>query len=430
MTVSLESIPIELTEHIVTFLNLRDIASLRLTNRSIESKASQGHFTKFFTRKQVKLDTETLQNMLHVTRRGRLGCLLRHCIISGITEPDTASKSQIAGHKGLLAQAFDFLKQRSSRGSLDSLRLRVTIRTGRANGGAREAETIPLGVAIWMAALNTFNITMAALSKSELLVYEQLDIYGTISSCSLNYDAFLSLSQQISFLSIFYRLKKLMLSLSSPYDASTEHTPTQETTAISLSQTAHVVYMPNLEALHMHWYSLRSDAPATSVQPAPGIDNAIVPAIAHLKECSVRGVYTTKGDLLRFIKAVNPSVLIMADVSLTSGTYTSIFDHLTNPETSITHYFLDDIREGTNLVHFDTEGTSKFPYKGIEMGHSWLTRDTTHFKEPIRYSITSRRPIRSGERKRWLKYKLQEFGPSENLVRDFIELNGLDPDFP
>lgn len=45
---SLKALHIELIEHIVTFLELRDIASLRLTCRAIKSKASQGCFATFF----------------------------------------------------------------------------------------------------------------------------------------------------------------------------------------------------------------------------------------------------------------------------------------------------------------------------------------------------------------------------------------------
>ncbi|RWA11829.1 hypothetical protein EKO27_g3289 [Xylaria grammica] len=279
---------------------------------------------------------------------------------------------------------------------------------------------------------------MAALSESQLLVHDHLDLYGYVSSCSLNYNAFLHLTRTITSMGVFHHLKTLILSLSSPHDAS-EQTLAQETAIYGHSQSWHVALtfrgilqmiesMPELEALHLHWYSLPNDACTALVQPTTRLDSSIFPpTTTRLKECSVRGLHTSESDLLYFIKALNPAVLILADVCLISGTYASIFEHLTNPDTPMTQYFIDDIFEYGNLVHFDTQGTPKFRYRGVDMGPSLLTRHTTHLKEPIRYSFTSRRPIGNRERRRWLEYKVREFGPSEDLVRDFIRLNGLVP---
>ncbi|KAI0410730.1 hypothetical protein F5X98DRAFT_368628 [Xylaria grammica] len=426
MTTCMDTLPIELIEYIVTFLDVRDIASFRLTSRNLESKASQGHFKGFFTEKEIIVTAERLQNMVHVMATGRLGCLLQHCIISGVAEPQISSTFDIAECQGLLTKAFNFLKQRSATGGLVSLSFCVIVLTRPVGDGTFEVGSLPSWTEIWAAALHTFEITMAALSESKLLVYDHLDLYGYVSSCSLNYHAFLHLTRNISSMGVFHHLKTLILSLSSPHDAS-EQTLAQETAIYGHSQTWHVALtfrgilrmiesMPELEVLHLHWYSLPHDACTTLVQPTISLDCSIHPlTTTRLKECSVRGLHTSESDLLYFIKALNPAVLILADVCLISGTYASIFEHLTNPDTPMTQYFIDDIFEYGNLVHFDTPGTPKFPYRGVDMGPSLLTRHTSHLKEPIRYSFTSRRPVGNRERRRWLEHKVREFGPSEDL---------------
>jgi len=112
----LETLPIELIEHIVIFLLLDDIASLRLTSRAMEDKASQGSFATFFKHKDVELTaTTTLQDMVRLTSHGRLGCLLEHCTITGIVRSDTTAADEVAVQdlRTPLSEAFRNLKLRS-----------------------------------------------------------------------------------------------------------------------------------------------------------------------------------------------------------------------------------------------------------------------------------------------------------------------------
>jgi hypothetical protein len=124
-----------------------------------------------------------------------------------------------------------------------------------------------------------------------------------------------------------------------------------------------------------------------------------------------------------FSRAFHPATLTLTDVRLVSGTYASIIKYLTGPDSPVTYYHLDNIREGKALVHFDVLGSSKFRYIGGNVGPSSLTRQTSHVKEAIRYRFASGRPLGSRKRMRWLKGKARGFGPPRDGVYDFIELN-------
>lgn len=159
------------------------------------------------------------------------------------------------------------------------------------------------------------------------------------------------------------------------------------------------------------------------VPPATSQESSTSSASTCLKECSLHRIYVSKSHLLRFSRAFHPATLTLTDVRLVSGTYASIIKYLTGPDSPVTYYHLDNIREGKALVHFDVLGSSKFRYIGGNVGPSSLTRQTSHVKEAIRYRFASGRPLGSRKRMRWLKGKAREFGPPRDGVYDFIELN-------
>ncbi|KAL9078392.1 MAG: hypothetical protein Q9157_002687 [Trypethelium eluteriae] len=173
----LEALQIELIENIVIFLELCDIASLRLTSRNIEDKASQGCFTAFFKDKDVELKTRRLQEMVRITSQGRLGYLLQDCAISGVAQKETTATDESAEHLRLLTEVFRNLKQRSPKGELSSLGLRVVARVEGPDGELIEPHEFCSWRAVWNTASHTFNVAMAALSESQLPVENHLDIF-------------------------------------------------------------------------------------------------------------------------------------------------------------------------------------------------------------------------------------------------------------
>ncbi|KAI1441251.1 hypothetical protein F5Y02DRAFT_400283 [Annulohypoxylon stygium] len=418
MKSSLETLPVELIGHIVTLIDLRDIVSLRLASRTVESKVSQQHLAKYFNYKHVEMAPAPLENLAYITSQGRLGCLLEHCTITGVAGSGMSRTRNDDEHIHLLARAFSNLKQRSPKGRLTSLSLRVDVRN---RDSTSESDSPSLRESIWATALRTFNVTIAALHASQLPVDEHLDIYGGVSRCSLPYDALLPLTQRFTSMPVFSSLKKLTVSLSSPFINPEESTSDSAiNTPEQFSQTVHgklalrglldmSSIMPKLESLDVHWYNII--AYDTSTAPLDSSVELSHSNFACLEICRLRGVYIFESDLLEFVKAVHPSALTMSDIRLTSGTYSSIFEYMALLDTPITYYHLDDLREGHALVHFDVPGNAKFPYRGVTMGPSTLTRQENEVKEAIRYRITHKRPLGSGERMRWWKSKVQEFGP-------------------
>lgn len=431
----LEALQIELIEHIVTFLELCDIASLRLTSGAMENKASQGSLTALFKHKNVELTTKTLDEMVRVTSQGRLGCLLQHCTITGIVRNETAAADEGTEHVRLLAKAFRNLKQRSKKGGLGSLCLRVAARMEGADGELIEPDNFRSWRAVWDVALRTFKVTMAALNESQLPVDEHLNIFGSLRGCSLACDAFLAFAQQFTSMHVFGSLKRLTVSLSAPHKAATEHQSEAaviETGAQAQSRHSNLILqgimqvsriMPALERLELHWYNLGDSMSTSPVPSATRPESSTSSAFTCLKECSLHGIYVSESHLLQFLQAVQPATLTLTNVRLVSGTYASIFKYMAGPDSPVTYYHLDDIREGNALVHFDVPGSSKFRYRGGNVGPNSLTRQTSHMKEAIHYQFASGRPLGSGERMRWLKSKAREFGPPEDGVYDFIELN-------
>ncbi|KAI1762142.1 hypothetical protein GGR53DRAFT_432530 [Hypoxylon sp. FL1150] len=416
MKPSIETLPVELVSHIVTLLDLGDIVSLRLTSHAIESKISGQHLAKFFTHKHVELAPQPLKNMVHITGHGHLGCLLQHCHITGVAGNDTRDDDE---HMRLLAKAFSNLKQCSPKGRLASLCLSVTVRNHDNNS---ESDASSLRKNIWATALRTFDITIAALHASQLPVDEHLDIFGGVLGCSLTFDAFLPLTQRFASMPVFSALKKLTVSLSSPFTDPAESGPNSAIDAPPLAgQAVHgkltlrglldmSSIMPKLESLDLHWYNIiGNDASTAPLNPPAKLGCS---KFSCLKTCKLRGVYIFEDDLLDFVKAVHPTTLIMTDIRLMSGTYSSMFEYLALSDTPVTYYHLDDLRVRHALVHFDVPGKAKFPYRGnATMGPSILTRQQNEAKEAIRYTVAYRRPLGSGKRMCWLKGKINEFGP-------------------
>ncbi|KAI9664772.1 MAG: hypothetical protein M1821_006220 [Bathelium mastoideum] len=437
MKPSLEALPIELIEHIVTFLELDDIASLRLTSRTIENDASQGSFTALFKHKNVELTMKTLQKMERVTSQGRLGCLLRHCTITGILRNKKAAAA--AAYKDIeysrvLAAAFGNLKRRT--GMIASLRLSLDTRGEIINGEPIHTDDFRSWRTVWETALCTFHVTMDALNSSQLPVIEHLDIFGSLRACSLGCDAFLTLAPKFLSTHVFESLKRLTVSLSAPHEAVKENAngsnvyeniaPAQSRLSEPILQDIMQVsrIMPKLEGLEIHWFNLGQFDVNSEVSSVTCHDSGARLPPPSLKECTLRGLYVSESDLLQFLNAVRPVALTLTDIRLVSGTYTAMSRFLTGPESPVTYYQLDDIREGGNLVHFNMPGRPKFPYRYDRVGPSSLTRRNSQVKEAIRYRFASGRPLGSPARARWVKEKAREFGPpNHQCLYNLIEMN-------
>lgn len=425
----LETLQIELLESIVSYLELCDVASLRLACRTIEDKASQQSFTSFFRDKNVKLSSPALQRFVQVTGHGRLGYLLRHCTITGVASSEKATSSEIDEHSRLLADAFCNLKNRSPEGGLTSLTLGVTVDVGNNGELVQPDDTRarPAWRTVWEATECTFHGSMKALQESQLPVGDRLNIFGNLPGCSLAYDVFVAHNRTLTSARVFGSLKTLTLSLSGrcrdvsepEWEGSLQDiTDTiRQTQRQNSSQALRTIVQlslksPELEGLDLHWYDLGRNI-STSISPNIAQNGDIDTGFdaLQIKSCKLRGVFVSEMGLLQFLQATCPKTLTMTDIHLDPGTYTPILDYLNGQDSPTKLYHLDDLREGGSLVHFNVPGSPKFPYLNGRVGPSTLTREECGARDIISYRLPPGRPKGSGKLYRWRKAKTRHFGP-------------------
>lgn len=395
----LEALPIELIGHIMSFLDLRNIAPLRLTSCNMENKTFRAGFSTFFNNKDVKLTTSTLHEMVHITSQSRLGCLLQHCTITGIVRDETTVPHISAECMSPLTEAFRNLKQHSTKGGLKSLCLRVAARIEDADGDLVEPDSFHSWQPVWAVAVHTFNVVMAALDGSHLVVHEHLDIFGSLRGCSLPSDVFMA--RNFASMNAFRALKKLTVSLSAPRETTSKYTEeSQSELLLDMMQMSR--NMPEMAFLNLHWYRLIYTGYEPILSNLPPVYGEMYTKSAPLclKECTLRGIHVYESDLLGFLEAVCPRDLTLENVTLLSGTFASVFRYLSDPDSVVASYHLDDIKERRCLVHFDVPGNPKFRYMRGNVGPSTLTRSAGHVKETINYCINQGRALGSGERVR------------------------------
>ncbi|KAI1089359.1 hypothetical protein F5B19DRAFT_379928 [Rostrohypoxylon terebratum] len=432
---SIEALPIELIEQIVQLLDLCSIASLRLTSRNMERKASQGYFTKFFHTKDMALTPRTLQNMIWITSQDHVGGLLQHCNIVGIAEIDMITQSHANELTDLLATAFLNLKERCKNGGLASLCLRVATIPQDSNDQTAQSGASKQWKDIWATALCTFNITIAALERSQLSVDDSLDVFGSVKGCSLRCDVFLLWPHSFPSTPIFAKLRRLTVSLSSSCIGFEEQaTPGEERDYVPSSNIFRGILemsriMPQLESINLHWYRLGYNVTTLT---KPFIDTSGSSTFTHLKELILRGMHTSANNLLQFIRELRPTSLTMKDITLTSRVYDPIFEYITSPESPMAYYCLDDIHHDGRLVHFNIPGHPKYPHlfqymrEGVHIGPSTLIQGIEDVKEPISYLHTRLRLVSSPQMLCWRSSKRSEYGPPDSDY-DFVKLNAPKP---
>lgn len=278
------TLPLEIVGLVATLLDFPDILTLRLTSRTVRAILSQKSInSRLFSQKQVYLTRASLASLVQMTSRDSVGCALQHCTITGFTGV-ALTLNLVEEYKQLLTAAFRNLKKHSTEGRLISLRLHINRGGLQANGEMlvlEDEETSMLHFSAlpkvtWETAIHTFNITMAALHDSGLCVDDYLNIFDDVEACSLPYDALVSLSRQFASTTVFSRLKRLSVSLSSSYrdnfdegaldgaiDDSRRSIQGTDGTNTLQGLLDMSTIMPSLESLGVHWYNLLHFASAT-----------------------------------------------------------------------------------------------------------------------------------------------------------------------
>ena len=115
---SLDDLPTEILCLITDSLqDAQDIKNLRLTNRTIASQVSGGHFRTHFRKKNITLRIEDLIRFYSVLQPNSLAYLLEDITITGIISRNVPESSHVKTR--LLTKAFTALKKNA--GGLRSL---------------------------------------------------------------------------------------------------------------------------------------------------------------------------------------------------------------------------------------------------------------------------------------------------------------------
>lgn len=391
MNANLTSLATELVEEIVQYLDFYDIASLRLTCRILEQKASYGRFTTYFKRKNIDLTWDTLYTLAELTSYRGLATHLQHCTISGVALNHEAPVIELARNMQLLCSGFEGLVRHSAKGTLQSLALRVSPNTSDGmHYNSEDLNPLKSWRAIWKAAVETFHLTMDALTASGLKVEHELDLFSIIKGCSLGYDTFSSFVEEPAFTHLFSWLKVLSLSLSAPLQAVVEHSLEAETSAQVQTRYSTLALrgveralsrLPELQTLDVHWYCVHRIQEVFSYEYSAAHSvrrdqTNSAPMSPHTK-CIMRGFYLSEFTLDSFLSSIKAPHIQLYDIHLTVGTWSPILERIASSTTS---FLFDDLFEGPSdwLIHFGPMyGRPKFPCGIPVKGPSRLSYDAT-----------------------------------------------------
>ncbi|PHH66074.1 hypothetical protein CDD81_599 [Ophiocordyceps australis] len=471
-------LPIELFNHIISFLYVRDLCCLRLTGRDLnDAVCAVRDLRACYTHKNIELTTPRLNALVQATSHGGLMCLLQHCILTGMVPKAATDTDESAQHQRLLTEAFCNIKKYSPTHRLASVSLALLAppddpvtamrdqdpvegsepdeEDGYSSDAIEECyrykrrhrPTCQAWPLVWGMALRTFNITMGALKTAQLPVHERLDIYSSLRGCSLSADALLDMALDSSWTQVFGGLKNLRVSLSLSPERAIKHNARmaeraaaykmaqnislaeqiEEEPKVPLHQTNNLLddikhmgrIMPQLEKLYLHWYQLIDEDASTT-----GRMTGASPVDLHLNECNLCGIGATRNQVLDFIKRAHPESLIMTYIQLPpEDFFNPILEYIRSNDSRLTYYHLDNVSRGHRLVHYDVQGLMQYPYSYGFKAPSTVTRRHGGVKEKFRCMVCETRPLGSSELRRWNERKARNAGPFIQFAYDFVEWN-------
>ncbi|KAL2827772.1 F-box domain protein [Aspergillus cavernicola] len=467
-----ERCPPEVVESITSYLDVMNAGNLRLTNRCLRSKATQGHFKSFFRSKRVNITGLDLRNLGTLTQRGWLGCETLDLALVGVVNntkrleaaveanPDDPRKRglEILQERQrdyqqlldsgqivhLIREVFKNILANSPTGKLRSLSLEVVVYREDAK---HELPPVSGGSwrLIWQTAAETFQIVFSALQESKMEI-GSLNIFNgpQLHRCSIagnelsdmNYSAeglstslgslrWLSISVSDRILDITPQNAQASGDSADEIDWSDDEDrdlddvmdeAEDESNFTGLSGLIHACQ--NLKGLEVHQYLVnhrRLDPPIDVPHERLFQRVAELESLPLLEECSFRGVVLRETDLLAFLKEVSISLrsLSMETVTMTSGTFESIFGYVASDVSELESLYFDDLMIGRDLVHFTDVGEPRFHAWVGARGSNTLRRQGEEVKKPILYHLPTGvpLPISSPERQRWLQDQRREYGP-------------------
>ncbi|KAL5045977.1 hypothetical protein BDW71DRAFT_197984 [Aspergillus fruticulosus] len=401
---SLEHLPKEIIDSIVSHLELNDIRNLRLTSRSLALGSSGSHFKSYFRRKHVDLTEHALRNFVEETKPGRTGRLLQDLVLIGGTENTPIGLEQAKAqldlsvlmqrqilsermresgtYVRLLTEAFGNLIADGRSPGLQSLSLQVVVY--RVDAEKRlPPDTGGSWTLIWRAAGDTFHTALGALAASRMPV-ERLDIYNCQQRCSLACTELSAIDFECKGLATsLATLRIISISYSDRIinvrkedigdtgdsadeidhdapaiddfreDDDIEVEACDEANFLGLARLLKLC--SGLENLELHHYAIPLDSyPYFDLHRDMFLQRIVATVqLPKLQRCTLRGLRVREVDLLEFLKKTTPAIkdFQMDMVRLASGTFSSIFDYCTSEHAGLERLYFNDLFAPGELEH-------------------------------------------------------------------------------
>lgn len=462
---TLEGLPNEIVETIVTYLDLESIRNLRQTSHTLSAKATQDRFKSFFYSKRVDITRPSLEAFVEATSAGRLGYLLQNLTLVGIVNNTKwlAAKAKQGEHEAfaqdfailqerqedfdemheagidveLLTQAFANLKASGKR-QISSLFLAVEIyrenaetRLQPVNGGSWKM--------IWQSAVDTYRTALSSLSASGLHM-NQLNVFEGLQRCSIAANE-IDLPEVPGLADILASLGSLSISLSDTiveecptdigdtgdgadsidWEAADEVKPLEEIQdevdrpSNYRGLATFLQYCPKLEELVLHQYKLdlQTRMPEIRFRRERYMQHiAETVHLSRLRNLTLRGLETTAEVLLSFLRrATALQEISLQHVRLCQGTFREFFDYCTSDDNEIERLYFDDLFESSDgMIFFEGFGVPKFMPMNRPCSNTLERSGRSEIKRPISYCHAEGLPIGTPSLAQWRQECKMEYG--------------------
>ncbi|EXJ91004.1 hypothetical protein A1O1_04111 [Capronia coronata CBS 617.96] len=396
---SFDELPQEIIDAVAALLDLQSLRNLRLTSRSIAAKVTNARgFQAYFLSKEIRLfDIGQLREFGPQTEPQRCGRLVRHLTLV------SNGKVQIPAKRKLARVGVENL------GCASPISITLTMQH-------EEPPSVKDWLRIWRAAAETFHNTALALSTAGVPV-QAFDLFGQTRWCSLACDQLTQTLAVVDLPASFKHLKKLSLCLSQ--HALKRHGKREESRVAGQMNTRalceFLALFPELEDLELRWYKLHARKCTDALQEESRYFERIVELcrFPRLRQCALRGVFTTADTLLSFLRRLRINSLTMVDVTVRPGFFRPIFDHVVNHMDTLEYLHLDQLSE-KKLLHFEGPGEPHFRSIGRRVGPMDLTRVGSAIHDPISYHFATGRQLGSYEFMEFLRQNYNNYGPPDH----------------
>jgi len=422
MSPQISDLPPEVIETIVCQLDRRDVGNLRLVSRSIEAAASQAHYKTYFIAKMIKLEPTAISKFAAVMQHSRLAGLLQNLKLIGTERlqeecfaPEDAD-TLLAAFRSLC-----HFHKKSNQYCLRSLTAGITRDT------VTPQKDISHPASRSAAGAQAVRIALRVVNDSDLPI-EKLHLLYNSLGCSVPCCVFEHLLRSVQPSPNWSRLRCLTLSLThhaklvteaGPEDTDNEtiERPPNESVEAGTRRVQALVdffsLISNIEELSLRWsgrqlFSERQP-PANIVEKHWFNQVSLAVKFPKLKQVELRGFHITKATLQRLLTTSSSLQHVHLEYIRLTGSLRPILDTLTSPNTAITYLYLDDIYEH-RLVHFNIQGSPKFPYMGHVPGPSTVLREGDDVRLPLEYGFASDRPLGSPQATNLRNKRRVEFG--------------------